>query len=829
MKKQTLLIFFLVLGSVLATAQVRLAIKPIDFQGKNFVTSCSGEGGFYALFQNELPDKKIRYVVKQWNGGFWRTYSSLVLDSMSHIHSMVFDEQKRLHVVGNFEFNFNGDMHRNVMYNEAGVWKSYEKAMVFRKGDFIKQALIHKNKLLLVGKFDSLGNTEYNNMAYVKLNAFEPFVDSNDNVGLKGRISKVLVDSKEELYVVGNIEIPGTGLNQGITVNKNGKWLGLGKDFEQVENIAVTNEDHIFVYGKELGQDFKFYSFNKIIQIWTEQMQGISNVDIVNNMVMYDSTLFVSGLFTDNVLNQDHSLIAFKGNRWNLINNSFGCKFLDTASNEIYFINVDTVSNPYIHSIYKPFISSFKIGQKSIFGRLFLDLNKNCELDNGDRFLSRTGIKFLDNVQPVFTNDSGHFVYFFSGSSIKKPSLFSFQTNFDYKLCIPDSLLFDGELNGFIGPIEIAVVPDVSTKAKINRRLTLQKGSRVQQGGRNMMVYSIQNIGLTDADSVQMIFSGSNKLKNFVSNPPLQIINDSLVGWSFNKLVPLEERKIVFSYAIQDNVDVIDNTFQFMLNLDYFDGSESQTESDEFSQSVVEYDSEAYKEQFLNKNLLSTQAVISEKDTTIEYQITFQNRMSEVVNEVVIVDTLDLTLDFKYTQELSSSHYYTTQVVSDPILANRGYLIWTFPNINLIPNPDSNPELVTDAGFIRFKFVFKTLEQGEVVRNRALVIMNGSEMIATNLVECTVDENISVPSITNVKDLFVYPNPAQSTLYLGGSFVNGQNFEYTLHNSMGMLLTKSSTTSAQIPLSNLSSGVYFIQLQSEGQVFRFKFLVEGNK
>src|SRR5690606_16982297 len=142
--------------------------------------------------------------------------------------------------------------------------------------------------------------------------------------------------------------------------------------------------------------------------------------------------------------------------------------------------------------------------------------------------------------------------------------------------------------------------------AKLRTGLMLLRGGQVVKGSRNTMIYTIQNSGLTDATDIQIKFSGSNKLKNFQSDPPFTIINDSTVKWELSAMKPLEVSKILFSYAVQDNVDVLNNLMDFNLNYEYFNGEATDSGSDAYQQEVVENNEDpAIKKQSLGTQQLA--------------------------------------------------------------------------------------------------------------------------------------------------------------------------------------------------------------------------------
>ncbi|MGB0432656.1 MAG: T9SS type A sorting domain-containing protein, partial [Bacteroidia bacterium] len=67
--------------------------------------------------------------------------------------------------------------------------------------------------------------------------------------------------------------------------------------------------------------------------------------------------------------------------------------------------------------------------------------------------------------------------------------------------------------------------------------------------------------------------------------------------------------------------------------------------------------------------------------------------------------------------------------------------------------------------------------------------------------------------------LAVFPNPANSTIYLNSS----KNIEYQILSSEGKLLMQGSCTGA-ITIATLPKGVYFLNLRSESEIQIIKFI-----
>lgn len=72
-------------------------------------------------------------------------------------------------------------------------------------------------------------------------------------------------------------------------------------------------------------------------------------------------------------------------------------------------------------------------------------------------------------------------------------------------------------------------------------------------------------------------------------------------------------------------------------------------------------------------------------------------------------------------------------------------------------------------------------------------------------------------------DFTVFPNPAQNTLFFTG--MDG-DFSWSIFDIRGNRVVQSFNTQTQIDISNLSTGVYFVQIQTESGVAVRKFIKE---
>lgn len=77
-----------------------------------------------------------------------------------------------------------------------------------------------------------------------------------------------------------------------------------------------------------------------------------------------------------------------------------------------------------------------------------------------------------------------------------------------------------------------------------------------------------------------------------------------------------------------------------------------------------------------------------------------------------------------------------------------------------------------------------------------------------------------------VKSLRLYPNPAKNTLYMSVDGTAAKTFSYMLFNTSGQLVKQGRRSSGSIDVSELKSGLFFIQMKSGNDIFSKKIVIE---
>ena len=217
----------------------------------------------------------------------------------------------------------------------------------------------------------------------------------------------------------------------------------------------------------------------------------------------------------------------------------------------------------------------------------------------------------------------------------------------------------------------------------------------------------------------------------------------------------------------------------------------------------------------------------------LHYSISFQNTGNDTAFTVLIVDTLSQNLDLGTLKITGSSHKYTYSLTGQgsPVLE------FTFKNINL---PDSTTDLTHSQGFISYTINPKdSIIKGTKIDNFADIYFDYNSPVRTNTthvvaLDTTIISNklitvklISTPTKSNeveIPNIIIYPNPFSESIEIKGNTTDFNVFK--IYDNKGLLiLTKSISTFDKIDLSNLSQGIYFLNISNtKGNSFKYEII-----
>jgi uncharacterized repeat protein (TIGR01451 family) len=216
------------------------------------------------------------------------------------------------------------------------------------------------------------------------------------------------------------------------------------------------------------------------------------------------------------------------------------------------------------------------------------------------------------------------------------------------------------------------------------------------------------------------------------------------------------------------------------------------------------------------KCLEGNQVLIADADQYLHYIIRFQNTGTAEAINVTIKNILDNKLDWTSMQLESLSH-------SGRVEINDGSEVkFIFNNIHL---PDSTTNEGQSHGFIAYKVKPRSnVVVGDIVNNSADIFFDFNPAIVTNTTATQFVDALSVAENDNHK-FTIYPNPTTGLLNIQGNKmidkisvidINGRIFQ-EIHFT-------TSTLFAQLDITNLKTGIYFLKINSNQDNVNMKII-----
>ena len=218
------------------------------------------------------------------------------------------------------------------------------------------------------------------------------------------------------------------------------------------------------------------------------------------------------------------------------------------------------------------------------------------------------------------------------------------------------------------------------------------------------------------------------------------------------------------------------------------------------------------------------QGYITTNDSVLEYMVHFQNTGTANAQKVVVIDTLDPSLDWTTLKPIYESH---NCVVT---LNTTGVATFTFNNIDL-PYAATNP---TNSNGM-FTYTIKqrhALPAGTQIHNKASIYFDYNDPIVTNATLNTIGSSVSVPGLSQTGASFsVYPNPANNTCYAVINSDIAGNADMKVVDITGKLLINRTLSiiagnqTVPVDVSRLTPGVYFMTINNGGKAETQKLVI----
>ncbi len=204
-----------------------------------------------------------------------------------------------------------------------------------------------------------------------------------------------------------------------------------------------------------------------------------------------------------------------------------------------------------------------------------------------------------------------------------------------------------------------------------------------------------------------------------------------------------------------------------------------------------------------------------EPNSSMEFNITFENNTADEVNNLKILVPLNEHLDIKTLQNITSSHRFTFNF-------EEGNLYFLFSNIEL-PNSLSDP--VNAEGFVSFRIQLKeNTPIGTVIFTNATIQYDNNSPIATNQTFHTVGEEFveiftvstTHPILNDIK-VVIQPNPVEDFAIIDIQNHEADNYTLEIYTTTGKHISTQQFENQNIQLqrNQLKTGMYIYRLSSK--------------
>jgi|GEM_PF-2878125 uncharacterized repeat protein (TIGR01451 family) len=296
-------------------------------------------------------------------------------------------------------------------------------------------------------------------------------------------------------------------------------------------------------------------------------------------------------------------------------------------------------------------------------------------------------------------------------------------------------------------------------------------------------------------------------------------VPDSVSGntyfWKFNNLQPYYQKDVNI-YSVVTVIDTYNTNYFHLYAALYTDCNnlDSILTADTLTDYIYTSFDPNEKDVFPLTNRKYNQFI--DKNAPLSFQINFQNTGNDTAFRVVVRDTIDPGFNIKTIQFTGSGS--PCQMTVGP---NRD-VAFTFINMEL-PPADSNADM--SHGYVRYSIVpSDTMQLGQYVSNSASIYFDFNNPVVTNTVTLQYVSKypnavINVPDATNSITLF--PNPTTDQLFIKTENITPETI--IIYDVNGRIIL-TQPFKPEIDVTQLSSGVYFIEVQSRGEVARKRFV-----
>jgi hypothetical protein len=742
------------------------------------------------------------YVLYQWDGSILKyigAIGNMPLHGTNPDGEFVLQDIKchdgKLYTLGKY-VGITSSSSRYMVYAWNGNnWEDIAHSLIDNALD-IEQWTVWNNNLYMVGYFADAN--------LLKFNSNKDWEEVGNVMAIHGTEDRItdIAGYGNRLFASGNFMGPGFGQTHTTKELRNGIW-------EPVQNPPFLNEtsrfalghDGLMLLGKPNGTTDILKRFNGVV--WDNVNLGLNDIQVVEmwDIATTKGLTCLSGHFRDNKTGQSFNFILGSKKGWKIGESLFDEDpiMLEATEGEIYaFGDFD-------------FRSLSQIGEITdnasiISGQVYEDKNDNCVKDGDESGLPVARILISPGDLVYFTQPDG--TYEIPIPKGKYTITFDLGYNYKYGCTHVVTTTVDQARNYLLPDLTAVKLPDV---VNLGLNAMIKNGWKLVRDQHNEILLIASNEGTTTIKKAELSLKMGDWWEKLEIKPEPTRVEGDTYYWDVEDLKEGEEFAIVISGEIKAELDEYND---FCFTGDVMSPQEDVNNGD--NRAAAELHTEDDIDPITKQS--SFGSWYTPNETTVAYQIRFENELDQVINYVQVKDTFDVDLYPKRKAlerlVLGEGAKSTLDIknITDANGDRRFMMTWTSENANMAPVS------VTDGSNVGFAWVEfylheLSLKAGTELCNRAEVRFDNSEWLSTNTV-CSKSVNLSEPPVDAPKsEVEMYPNPANDQVTLKNNSIERRYVE--VYDNLGQLVnatTIEALQEASLDVSDLAFGVYFVKI-----------------
>lgn len=699
------------------------------------------------------------------------------------------------------------------------IWHQFLAENKFRKGTYI---INHSNISDIRFDFLNDGEQSFNMLFFTKANFDEPplklnlmHLDKNGN-----RLDSLIL---KEYPVYDNPWYCSPDyINDYINITDDGYSITepINQDTTQLIKTYYLNKSGVLVDSTLRNIPLNSYIGNSLINYTQTKLTAFSILNDVIHIILSGSIINAQNNFT--YFKCDTDLVSNLAESIELTDESIA------SGTCVHLFAIDDSTLLFISEAYKngnqdstAFLKFYRISLNTnrINYSIYIDKNNNGIQDVTDTTFSNCLIELNDgntiqNLQPNNLNYSGtdgtYTKYLLAGTYISK--LISYEQTLKYYTVSPVSKTstFTTNYNG-IDSITFRLTPKPNIQ---DLQVTIIPTTGARPGFQSTYKVLAKNVGTRTIGNINVKFlKDSLQTIETTAILPASVIDDTLI-WNIDSMAIFESKEFTVACrnAIPPDLNAND-TLHLFAGITPFENDSFVIDNSFGLKQVVVNSIDPNDKIESHGGGITTQQVAN--GDYLYYTIRFQNTGTSYATKIKITDTLSDKLSWNTLEILANTNNLTYKV------ENKNILTWWNDNIYL---PDSTSDEINSHGYVSFRIKpVSNLLPTDIIENRAHINFDYNAAVITN----TVTTQIVEQRVTNIKQkeikgIKLYPSPTDNMVQLEFDVLKNQNITLKIVDIQGkqlyqeLLKSNTGLNTIQINLRDYANGVYFIQLNTDG-------------